>query len=135
MDASSPGHRSGITRRNFLADVGMGFTGLVPCERSSGEHRRQGSITKTGNAHLRRILVEAAWQAGRRPAFGPTFKQRVTGQPPEVVRYAMAAQERLHRRYWRMARRGKPNQVTAVAAARELAGFIWGLMTDRTTSK
>lgn len=113
----------------------MGFTGLVPCERSSGEHRRQGSITKTGNAHLRRILVEAAWQAGRRPAFGPTFKQRVTGQPPEVVRYAMAAQERLHRRYWRMARRGKPNQVTAVAAARELAGFIWGLMTDRTTSK
>lgn len=112
----------------------MGFTGLVPSERSSGEHRRQGSITKTGNAHLRRILVEAAWVAGRRPTFGPTFKRRVVQQPPDVVRYVMAAQERLYRRYWRMARRGKPNQVTAVAAARELAGFVWGLMTDRTAS-
>lgn len=110
----------------------MGFTGLTPSEYSSGERRRQGAITKTGNAHLRRILVEAAHHAGRRPTFGPTFRRRVAGQPPEVVQYVMQAQERLHRRYWRMAQRGKPTQVATVAVARELAGFVWGLMTART---
>jgi transposase len=110
----------------------MGFTGLTASEYSSGERRRQGAITKTGNAHLRRILVEAAWSAQRRPSFGPTFHRRVAGQPPEVVRYAIQAQERLHQRYWRMVQRGKPSQVATVAVARELAGFVWGLMTDRT---
>lgn len=112
----------------------MGFTGLTASERSSGERRRQGSITKTGNAHLRRVLVEAAWAAQRRPSFGPTFRRRVAGQTPEVVRYVMQAQERLHRRYWRMVDRGKLSQVATVAAARELAGFAWGLMTGRTAS-
>lgn len=109
----------------------MGFTGLTATERSSGPSRRQGGITKTGNAHLRRVLVEAAWHAGRRPTFGPTFRRRVAGQPPDVVQYVMAAQERLHRRYWRMIQRNKPTQVATVAIARELAGFVWGLMTGR----
>ena len=112
----------------------MGFTGLTASERSSGERRRQGAITKTGNAHLRRILVEAAWCARSRPSFGPTFRRRVLDQDPVVVRYVMQAQERLHRRYWRMVQRGKPNQVATVAVARELAGFVWGLMTGRTAS-
>jgi transposase len=112
----------------------MGFTGLTASEYSSGPSHRQGAITKTGNAHLRRILVEAAHHAGRRPSFGPTFQRRVAGQPPEVVRYAIQAQERLHRRYWRMVERGKPAQVATVAVARELAGFIWGLMTARMAS-
>lgn len=110
----------------------MGFTGLTASEHSSGERRRQGAITKTGNAHLRRVLVEAAWHAQRRPNFGSAFRRRVAGQPPDVVRYVMQAQERLHRRYWRIAQRGKPSQVATVAVARELAGFIWGLMTGRT---
>jgi transposase len=112
----------------------MGFTGLTASEYSSGLSRRQGSITKTGNAHLRRVLVEAAWHARRRPSFGPTFRRRVAGQPAEIVQYAMAAQQRLHRRYWRMAERNKPSQVATVAVARELAGFIWGLMTGHTAT-
>lgn len=112
----------------------MGFTGLTASEHSSGERRRQGAITKTGNAHLRRVLVEAAWKAGRRPTFGPTFRRRVAGQSPDVVQYVMAAQTRLHRRYWRMVQRGKLTQVATVAVARELAGFVWGLMTGKTAS-
>lgn len=112
----------------------MGFTGLTASERSSGERRRQGAITKTGNAHLRRILVEAAWSAQRRPSFGPDFRRRVAGQDPATVQYVMQAQERLHRRYWRMVQRGKPTQVATVAIARELAGFVWGLMSGRTAS-
>ncbi len=112
----------------------MGFTGLTASERSSGERRRQGSITKTGNAHLRRVLVEAAWHARRRPSLGASFRRRVAGQPAEIVGYAMAAQQRLHRRYWRMAERNKPSQVATVAIARELAGFIWGLMTGHTAT-
>lgn len=110
----------------------MGFTGLTASEHSSGDSRQQGPITKTGNAHLRRILVEAAWKAAARPNFGPAFSRRVAGQPPEVVQYVMAAQQRLHRRYWRIVERKRPTQVAAVAVARELAGFVWGLMTDRT---
>ncbi len=112
----------------------MGFTGLTASEYSSGPSRRQGAITKTGNAHLRRVLVEAAWHARRRPSFGPTFQRRVAGQPPEVVAYIIAAQERLHRQYWRMVQRGKPTPVAAVAVARELSGFIWGLMTAHTAT-
>jgi transposase len=123
----------GDFRRFATAREFMGFTGLVASERSSGEHRRQGSITKTGNAHLRRILVEAAWAAHARPSFGPDFQRRVAGQPPDVVRYAMQAQQRLHRRYWRIVQRERPTQVAAVAVARELAGFVWGLMTGRTS--
>ncbi|HEY6202656.1 MAG TPA: transposase [Candidatus Limnocylindria bacterium] len=112
----------------------MGFTGLTASERSGGERRRQGAITKTGNAHLRRILVEAAWAAPRRPSFGAAFRRRVAGQSPDVVQYVMRAQQRLHRRYWRIAQRGKPTQVATVAAARELAGLVWGLMSGRTAS-
>jgi transposase len=123
----------GDFRRFGSAREFMGFTGLTASERSSGERRRQGSITKTGNAHLRRILVEAAWSARVRPSFGRDFQRRVAGQRPEVVQYVMRAQQRLHRRYWRIVERQRPSQVATVAVARELAGFIWGLMTGRTS--
>lgn len=125
----------GDFHRFASAPAFMGCTGLVASEYSSGERRRQGAITKTGNAHLRRILVEAAWQARRAPNFGVAFRRRVAGQPPAVAEYAAAAQRRLHRRYWRMVQRNKPTQVAAVATARELAGFVWGLMTDRIASQ
>lgn len=122
----------GDFRRFRTAREFMGFTGLVASERSSGSSRRQGSITKTGNAHLRRILVEAAWCARVRPNFGPAFQRRVAGQDPAVVQYVMRAQQRLHQRYWKIVHRERPTQVATVAVARELAGFVWGLMTGRT---
>jgi transposase len=105
----------------------MAFTGLVPSERSSGERRAQGPITKAGNAHLRRVLVEAAWHARRRPNVGPALAKRLEGQPPEVLAIATRAQRRLHDRYWRLVGRRKPSTVAAVAVARELSGFCWAL--------
>jgi len=66
----------------------MAFVGLVPSEYSSGERRSQGSITKAGNAHLRRVLVEAAWHARRRPNVGPALAKRLAGQSPEVLAIA-----------------------------------------------
>jgi transposase len=106
----------------------MAFIGLVPRERSSGGKERRGSITKTGNAHLRRVLVESAWHYHRLP-WVPTrsIQIRRQGQPPEVVETAQRAERRLHKKYVRMIGRGKPKGVAAVAVARELTGFIWAL--------
>jgi predicted ATPase/class 3 adenylate cyclase len=109
----------------------MSFVGLVPSERSSGERRRQGSITKTGNAHVRRLLVEAAWSAGRRPQVGERLAQRQRAQDPVVRARAWRCQQRLYRRWRRMAARGKPRQKIVVACARELAGFVWAIATDQ----
>jgi transposase len=108
----------------------MGFTGLVPSEYSSRASERRGSITKAGNAHLRRVLVEAAWSYRHRPAVGIELRRRSQGQPPEVLAYTWAAQCRLSTRFHQLAARREHN-VAVVAVARELAGFIWGLMTDR----
>lgn len=108
----------------------MGFTGLVPSEYSSGASEHRGSITKAGNAHLRRVLVEAAWSYRHRPAVGVELRRRSQGQPAEVLAYAWAAQCRLSSRFHQLAARREHN-VAVVAVARELAGFIWGLMTDR----
>lgn len=106
------------------AQAFMSFVGLVPSERSSGETRRQGSITKAGNAHARRLLVEAAWHARRRARVSYQLAGRQRGQDPAVLERAWAGQQRLHRRFHRMAARGKPHQKIVVACARELAGFI-----------
>jgi transposase len=112
----------------------MSLTGLVSSERSSGSRERRGSasprhggITKAGNAHLRRILVEAAWSYRLRNTVSPELAARRRGCPPEVVRIARKAQDRLHRTFWRLVSRGKPSQVAAVAVARELAGFVWAI--------
>ena len=106
----------------------MGFVGLVPSEDSSGEKRRRGSITKAGNTHVRKLLIEAAWQARHQPAVPLALRRRREGQPPEVIALADRAQQRLHRRYWRLAQRGKPTTVAATAVARELAGFVWATL-------
>lgn len=108
----------------------MAFTGLVPSEHSSGPSVRRGSITKTGNAHVRRVLVEAAWSYRHRPAIGINLRRRSEGQPPEVLTYAWAAQCRLHSRFHSIAST-KNRNVAVVAVARELSGFVWGLMTNR----
>ncbi|MGH2349649.1 MAG: IS110 family transposase [bacterium] len=114
-------------RRFETAPAYMGLTGLVSSEHSSGSRERRGGITKAGNAHLRRILVEAAWCYRHRNTVSPALAARRRGCPPEVVRIARKAQDRLHRKFWRLVSRSKPSQVAAVAVARELAGFVWAI--------
>lgn len=113
------------------AEEFMGFVGLVPSERSSGEKRKQGSITKVGNSHVRRLLVEAAWNSNHRPQVGATLARRQRGQDPLVIERAWRCQRRLHGRWRRMQARGKPRQKIVVACARELAGFVWAIATDQ----
>jgi transposase len=104
------------------------YLGLVPSESSSGEHRHQGAITKTGNTHARRLLVEAAWHH-RRPSsrVGRELARRRAGQPALVRERAEAAGRRLQRRWRSFDARGKRSTVAAVAVARELAGWCWNL--------
>jgi transposase len=104
----------------------MSYLGLVPCENTTGEKRRQGSITKSGSGHGRRLLVEAAWHYRRAPRKGEALKRRQAGQPAHVLAISWAAQQRLHRTWQRLdAERGKRRTIVAVAVARELAGFCW----------
>jgi len=117
-------------RRFPTAASYMAFTGLVPSEHSSGAARHQGSITKAGNAHVRRVLVEAAWAYRHRPAVRGNLAQRLEGQPPELAAYSWKAQCRLNSTYRKLAAKKSPNKA-AVAVARELSGFVWGAMTGR----
>ena len=106
----------------------MAFVGLVPSEASSGPRQRRGAITKAGNSHARRLLIEAAWHARHKPAIPPALRRRRQGQPPEAVALADVAMHRLHRRWWRLVERGKPPTVAATAVARELTGFVWAAL-------
>lgn len=117
-------------RRFTSAASFMAFTGLVPSEHSSGAHDRRGSITKTGNAHIRRVLVEAAWSYRHRPAVGVKLAARHAGQPSAVVAYSWSAQCRLSARFRKLSATKGVNKA-AVAVARELAGFVWGISTGR----
>jgi transposase len=105
----------------------MSYIGLVPCESTTGQQRRLGSITKTGSAHARRLLVEAAWHYRPRPNLGKALTERQAGQPQEAIAIAWSAQKRLHRTWTRLEQRGKRRTIIAVAAARELAGFVWAI--------
>lgn len=107
----------------------MSYSGGVPCEHSSGRRIRRGGITKTGNAHLRRILIEAAWSYRHGPSCTGALKRRQLGQPPEIIEMAWAAQHRLCTRYRALTARGKPQPVIVTALARELLGFIWAIGT------
>jgi transposase len=104
------------------------FVGLVPSEYSSGKSERRGSITKTGNAHVRRVLVEAAWHYRHHPAVGANLYRRSQGQPPEVLAAAWQVQVRLCGRFQRLTQRGKRSSVAVVAIARELAEAVCALM-------
>ena len=110
----------------------MAFLGLVPSENSSGATRRQGGITKAGNTHVRRVLVEAAWNYRFRPGTAALSKRR-QGQSPRVIAIADRAMVRLHRRFSRMAAARKPTPKIAVAVARELVGFIWATLYPMST--
>lgn len=105
------------------------FLGLTPSEDSSGERRRLGGITKTGNTHARRLLVEAAWQQRRPLRESATLARRRQGQPAAVRAQADRSARRLHQRWQALERRGKRRTVVAVAVARELAGHCWVLAT------
>ena len=104
----------------------MGYSGAVPSE-DSGKRVQRGAITKTGNAHLRRVVVEAAWAYRHRPAIGATLRKRQEGMQEEVKEIAWKAQHRLHKRYRSLTARGKSQQKIVTALGRELLGFIWAI--------
>jgi transposase len=127
-----------ISAVSIMAEVGelsrfahprqlMGYSGVVCREHSSGARIRRGSISKTGNAHLRRIAVEAAWAYRHRPAIGTTLAARQRRSSVDVTALAWKAQQRLHQRYVRLMARGKSKQQTVTAVGRELLGFIWAI--------
>jgi transposase len=105
----------------------MAWLGVTPSEHSSGERRRQGSITKTGNSYARKLLVEAAWSYRYPARVSPDIQRRHDGIPKAIIDRAWDAQVRLCRRYRKLAARGKNVNIAVVAVARELAGFIWDI--------
>ena len=105
----------------------MAYLGLVPSEHSSGATVRRGHITKTGNGHARRVLVEAAWAYRLRARVTRPLLQRQAGLPESIRQLAWKAQLRLCARYRRLQARGKAKQTIVTAIARELAAFIWAI--------
>jgi transposase len=105
----------------------MGYGGIVASEDSSGERTRRGNITKTGNAHLRRVVVEAAWAYRHRPSVGAKLRKRQAHVSEEVKEIAWKAQQRLHERYRKLLAKGKNKGVVMTAVGRELLGFIWAI--------
>jgi len=106
----------------------MAYLGLVPGEDSTGEKHRRGRITRTGNALVRRLLVETAWHYQHRPSVGVALTRRRKGQPGRVIAIADKAQQRLCRRFRKLTAEHKPAPKIAVAVARELAGFLWAVL-------
>lgn len=109
----------------------MGYLGLVPSEYSSGERVVRGSITKTGNAHARRLLTEAAWNYRFQPRIGRRAQQRAEDLPQAIRDVAWKAQLRLSGRFARLRARGVQINKVCVAVARELAGFVWAIASTR----
>jgi transposase len=125
----------GDFNRFAKAEKMAAFLGLVPSEDSSGEKQRYGGITKAGNSHLRKLLVEAS-QSYTRGAVGHksvNLRNRQAGNTPQVIAYADKANERLRRKFYRRTLKNNINRnVAATAIARELSCFMWGLMTGNT---
>lgn len=127
-----------LTATTVVAEIGdlhrfanapqlMAYLGLVPSEHSSGPKQSRGAITKTGNGHVRRVLVESAW-AYRHPARKTAHLQRRAERTPQAVQdIAWKAQKRLCQRYRHLTGRGKEKVQACTAVARELAGFIWAI--------
>jgi len=106
----------------------MAYLGVTPSEDSSGESRRPGAITKTGNRRVRRILTESAWHYRHPYAVSKALKLRRQDQPPWAVDLADRAAKRLYRRYRHLLERGKSAPVAIIAVVRELAGFVWAML-------
>ncbi len=105
----------------------MGYSGAVSSENSSGGKIRRGSITKTGNAHLRRVIVEAAWSQRYKPVLSLMMRKRQQGLSAEVQEIASKAHHRLHHRYMHLLCKGKSKHEMVTAVAREMLGFIWAI--------
>ena len=131
------------TALSFLTEIGdfkrfpsaqqfSAFLGLVPGEHSSSDSQHRTGITKAGNSHLRRLLIEAvnSYSRGVAGKKSKVVKQRQNGNEPEVIAYADKANERLRRKYIRIALKSSSN-IAKAAVARELACFIWGMMNDK----
>jgi transposase len=127
-----------ITATTLVAELGdlrrfpsprelMKYVGVVPSEASSGGRQRRGPVTKTGNRHVRHVIVEAAWHYRYPPRLAGLLKRRQAGQPEAVQAIAWKAQGRLHGRYRRLLARGKSKGTVIVALARELLGFLWAI--------
>lgn len=112
----------------------MGYVGLVPSEHTSGEKRRLGAITKTGNTHVRRVLIEAAWNYRFPPRISTPLQRRQEQQPAEIRSIAWRAQLRLNHRYRKLKIRGLHHNKICVAIARELTGFLWSIGQQITVS-
>ena len=105
----------------------MGYSGAVSREHSSGARIRRGAISKAGNAHLRRVVIEAAWNYRYRPSIGKALAARQRGQSEVVKEMAWKAQHRLFHRYHKLMAAGKTKQQVVTAIGRELLGFIWAI--------
>jgi transposase len=129
-------HISAVTIASELGNVSsrfesarklMGYSGAFPSENSSGNRIRKGAITKAGNAHLRRIVMESAWCYRHLPRVGEKLRKRQQGIPAEIIEIAWKAQNRLHKRYTKLAMAGKDQRKVITAVGRELLGFIWAI--------
>jgi transposase len=129
-----------VTAVTLVAEIGemsrfqkatqlMGYSGAVPREHSSGESIHRGAITKTGNAHLRRVIVEAAWAYQHRPKLYEALRRRQRDVDEQTKEIAWKAQHRLNSRYRKLTTRGKPKAAAITAIARELLGFVWAIGT------
>jgi transposase len=132
-----------LTALTFVSEIGdfrrfarssefMAYLGLVPSEHSSGERRKIGGITKAGNSRLRKLLIESSWHYRH---YGPSKRlaSRRKGQSTEVIAYADKAGRRLTKKYHKLVFHKKVPQKAVTAVARELAGFIWGMMVGKIT--
>jgi transposase len=105
----------------------MSHLGFVPSENSSGGKRSRGGITKAGNGHLRKLLIEGAWHYAKSGQTGKRLQQRRLGCPIDVIDSADRAVYRLHKKYIRLLMKGKHANIAVTAVARELAGFVWAV--------
>lgn len=117
--------------RRFKSARGlMGYLGMVPSEDSSGDRTRRGGLTKAGNSHVRRVLIEATWHNRHRAGVGYRLRKRREGQPAWVIAHADRAMVRLSKRYRGLCARGKPKNKVVAAVAREFVGFIWAVLRE-----
>jgi transposase len=116
----------GDFRRFPSAGAFMSYLGLVPSEYSSGGSRNQGRITKTGNAHIRKLLIESAWHYPLVVNVSKGLAQRRIGTREVVITKADKAMRKLHDRYYKMIHQKKNGCAAITAVSRQLAGYIWG---------